>query len=1239
MDILKEAPSIVQGFLRRHEKELDNAGYINRTLYREGINIDEATAKYYLLGGEAKDDDIIEDSALGQHPNSLLIGNAGTGKSLTLKYAFTKAAEAFLHDQSNPLPLYLYLKELGSSIDIASALDRRNEGLFSAVLSSQDQKVVLFFDALDEILVHNPQFIDDLLNFLEDHSKNNCSAVIACRRPFYRKEWFDRRNLEYKIYHIDYLDREVYSRLMTNRGHLENFFLECHDKGIDFLLDSPFDGFFLARRFVQRQPLPQTRIECLQIRIEEKLKGHGEGRFAPFAPPISQMKLIAANIACLEAFSGLSNWTEQTIIDALGTCDSLNINANEISITLQRPLFIKEDYGYRFSHQLEQEYLVAENLSQISLRKQRQLLEASSGRICTRFRGIATFLVSLNQGFYQHLLENDPIVVFLSEAGNVFPSGSKNLLGRIIDDAIKTNRPPWREVPPHGARLEDHLARHIPQDIKSFIYPYLTSHNEMDELWATACLNAWGGFPELNQEVKAIAFREEAHVWARVKAISAINQTGDKETIRQLFPLLEDPKDEVRGQVMEAYWKQENPSPMEFFSYYKMKKGQPDLLCRLETVIWDYCYALDRTGLKDAFEYVDSEFDSLTEFLSYIIPELLDRAKELAFDEIPATMIIKIFKSPRMHIEHQEGMEEIIRKSPRLLEDLWKGILSAFREKKEDIYAWEPGPILGKLAGDIIFDLLPPSMESLAKEQVWFIEEALQHHLLKEPTEDRLKLFQQNAGPFGANLFLPKPPEPPHVPNIEQAPIEMDTLLNQKELNSIAKYSLLMNIMAKYLGKKSANDLEESTIIEFIRKMSNPLQKRIKEVFRGCVNSITYERKPLEGSSISMTPPEFEKPFQILLLMGENFSTDKICEIIHCYSFLEPSKTLTYISLLQFVRKKVPVAWEKVVHKLLDDRVINYASLVNYLIGLKADIYIRKAMEGIQDPKIDRNNLYPLTDYIKKLKPEGHIEALLSSYRALFSHRAERGTQHAHQRNDFMKPLYCLLELDVDEAWQEFDRLIGEGEGPINDVEHLMIYNFKIPRNPDRLQTLGNWYIAIRRGYGEEFLAARTLDLILGGIQTIGGQPAIDEIRRIIALNPFPNTPWLHDYIDQIEDRMLDQEVATWCPEEILSFINNAQRAIIHNEKDLFEWTVEALYSLKEGIELLPEGVQMFWDCKEPNVWSTRQPKTEPNIQGVLWPRLKDKLNNLGVTAIEERKVGPDSADFWIEHPRPMKVP
>jgi hypothetical protein len=95
----------------------------------------------------------------------------------------------------------------------------------------------------------------------------------------------------------------------------------------------------------------------------------------------------------------------------------------------------------------------------------------------------------------------------------------------------------------------------------------------------------------------------------------------------------------------------------------------------------------------------------------------------------------------------------------------------------------------------------------------------------------------------------------------------------------------------------------------------------------------------------------------------------------------------------------------------------------------------------------------------------------------------------------------------------------------------------------------------------------------------------------------------------------------------------------IRSERDLFEWVCEAIEELEKSFTQ-GEALAGFWNISD----DQQSPKTETHCQNVLWPLLRLVLERAGipVVAIEERYVGPNRCDYWIEYPRanlePLRV-
>src|SRR5712692_1340963 len=109
------------------------------------------------------------------------------------------------------------------------------------------------------------------------------------------------------------------------------------------LLDSPFDGFYLARKFRDGQPLPPSRRDCLSERIDEALKGREVDRQDGTAPPVKDLRFLAGQLACLANFTQHDAWTPQDVVDGLGASQVLRagrpVRPEDIPVLLHRPLF------------------------------------------------------------------------------------------------------------------------------------------------------------------------------------------------------------------------------------------------------------------------------------------------------------------------------------------------------------------------------------------------------------------------------------------------------------------------------------------------------------------------------------------------------------------------------------------------------------------------------------------------------------------------------------------------------------------------------------------------------------------------------------------------------------------------------------------------------------------------------------------------------------------------------------
>lgn len=147
-------------------------------------------------------------------------------------------------------------------------------------------------------------------------------------------------------------------------------------------------------------------------------------------------------------------------------------------------------------------------------------------------------------------------------------------------------------------------------------------------------------------------------------------------------------------------------------------------------------------------------------------------------------------------------------------------------------------------------------------------------------------------------------------------------------------------------------------------------------------------------------------------------------------------------------------------------------------------------------------------------------------------------------------------------------------------------------------------------------------------LNSIDGESAIQELRRLQRTQAFPDAGWLSHAVFRIEDRLLSEEVMPWESGHLLDFVNQERLGVVLDGQDLFEWVSHAIEEVQDGFEQRGEGVAGFWNGNKP--------RTEPYCQNVLWPLLRLTLQRSEIAAVEgeEKFIGRNRFDFFVEYPR-----
>lgn len=1254
--------------------------YVNRQIVREGEDVDGAL---FFLRKRERDPEkrsVIEDTELNEIPFLFLLGDAGTGKSSVVDFTYAQAVRQFISDPQVPAPFYLDLESgLSTDLSIVAAFQWQHEGLFYRALTEHPAGVRLYFDGLDEVLRKDHLFINNLKAFVGEYQSHMRGLLVACRRSYWQKSWTKEFHLEMTEYHTDYLGSEVYKKILSDNSLRDKFFERCHVLGITDLLNTPFDGFFLARYFQRKYDLPATRRECIRIQVKEKLQNKTKSEAeSGKAPSLDRLRFLAGQLACIASFTEHTSWTFDAATDLLGQSSSLQqvqpVSSEEVHWLLRRPLFKCSAGRFTFDHQLYREYLAAEALENLSLRKQRQLLEAIPSRyrrIQTQHRGIAIFLAERLEAFRQYLIEEDPVVAFLAEVPAMNPEEKERLLQVVIGRAIERQEPPWLKIPPRGERLDDRLSKYNPRNVEAFLRPYLESEDEIARIWGCTCAAAWGGAKMLNELLNELAHGVEQHREIRTHAIEAIVATKDPTAIRKLYDLFEDQDDPVRGRVLQAYRELESPSPSDYIGKILSGERNPNLLCRLQIEVRRYGGTLDRQSLAEAFTDAEESLDKFRDpsnddepwkhnhLRSLFLEGLFAKAEEIGFDSISPTLIVKLHSDERIGSEIH-NYEELVIRLLTASTTLWRNVLSYALERLSQEDDWKIlhyiHPLLLKSWSDDRLNRVPTNWEELNQYQRRFVENLVSRVFQQNPTKQRLQRFQKRFPSFVVDRHSTTKNRPLRKQrSIDPLDVKQRLLgvLRNDGINVVSKISqfryLASIITERYdLQPTWPNELSASTteeVQELLDLLPASGRKQILDFFRDAVSQVRYFIRKEKDGRHTGTHDWLRLPFDILLARGEKFPPKKIAEIVQRYGHL--SEDVIFKRLLPELAQRDREVWEQSIFELLDGDFPNVDSTVKYLIDKGEGIYLARCSERLESGDFERGELRPLIDYLLAFKPDGYVDTLRKCYdllcrakvRDLSSDDAsESALVKAGPGEDEMRlklesfdqwidfvPLIELMNENDEWAWNEFGKRLDAEDVPIYERSIQPLRLGDIPQSPAHLSCLVKWYVLIRNKNQDEEIDHLAIH-VMDNIVRIGGDEVIKELRRVQAEEAFPHARWLSHTIARIEDQMLGEHAIFRQPGPLLDFVNKPRFHIIQNERDLFESVCEALEEVKQALEKRGEGVAGFWNGDDP--------KVEEECQNVLWPFMRSKLGEYGVVDVEERYVGKNKSDFAVRYPR-----
>jgi len=1206
--------------------------YIPRILKREGIMTSKAELDAFF---EREGEDSLSDMDLHKSGNTVLLGNAGAGKSYVLRNAYLQSAQAFLKDEKASIPVFVELRmDRGPKGDLEEAISLHHDDLLAESTKGDLPQVILFVDGLDEIWdMELRRFCNGMAKILNRFNSIISDTIISCRRARWESDYLKAWKASYKTYNVDYVSRATYKHIIKSEKELDSFYDEAFTKGVQPLLDVVFFGFDMAYRFANGEVLPRSRHRLLEARIENALKGTEKDTQSANT---TSLKILANMLAILSTFTEKKEWETGEAFDSLTKADvfpSLGFlpTLEEVQTLFSRPVFIRSGSKFYFAHDLLREFLAGDALSHCTLRKQRQLfcspMPGRLNRIPIFLRGPAIHLAEASDSFWRYLVDTEPLIAALAEPTTCSPDQKEILVKAVFEIALKERRSPWWDLTERGENLIDALKRWQPKNMVTFLKPYLGSQDDLARVLACQCADIWGGSEELNLDLAYIAMGEEEPETARVTAISAIRESGDKRAYRMIESLLSSSEDRVRGEALSTFKEIEKPSPALLLS--KLEGGTTDRhsvgTLHMEARMWAKDLPADQ--LEEAFSLLEERMDKLGNLGRSVLQGLLDRALDFGIDTIPVQVVFRLcIERNNLLSSDKRKIKELLSKDRDFRIRVWKHSFEAIKYHKN--YPYNTLSDYFAPYAEEFLDILPKTKEGLSDDQVMLTNHTLVWWLNKDSYNEKL-LMLQNRAPAWKDLPLSrkKPPKAETRDILKEKEMIIAALKTTNGSTFDTTYNLLLTLTRILTKREEIYDFEDDSkkIVEYLKKHAGYIRQKVADTFEECVKSASYSCKKINANTIKRTPDWLAIPFYVLIELQRMLPLSKITEILRCFAFTDHKNSDKDRFLLETIKKEDEKLWENCLLGIIDDRCLGGIGAIEYLCEMKSPIYISRCRELLIGGDFRDYELYTLYHYWNALEPRDYLDVLWTCYLKM-RHPISTEKTNWHQ----FQLLCTLVYRDDDFAnWDLQERLLKE-DLPVAREIGKPWWDGPLSTSPDMLSTLADWYALSRNRDQERFkLSENISNLLMSSIQEIGGQKATKELQRLVDENAFPGAEWLSYYIMQIEERILKDTMKPRSESEILNFIYKERAGLVESERDLFETIREAIEEVKESIELRGEGAAGLWNFDKST--DKREPKPEPECQNVLWPFLRTKLESYGISVQEESYIGPNKADLLIE--------
>ena len=453
------------------------------------------------------------------HRHAVVLGDAGSGKSIVARKAIELAAQQGL------IPIFLPLAAYAGDLSTLIRQHSSDEVLRATGIEGTPTHRLYIFDGYDEVAVERFNDLVGEINALAQ-GESDSRILLTSRQAFFVGRQL-RLSTPFEVFHIlDFSDDDV-DTVICNAGVDRAAFRNAADLShLSQELGNPLALDALLKLFQASGNLGQTRSDALRHVVDSALDSH------PTSNPRAQKRALRMLAITME-IAARNYLTENESITVLQRALRIESTAARTLLDeLTKSVLVRTPNGYGFLLHSYGEYLAAEELSKIQEtdRILRLMFLDNTCRPSDSWRNCVSYLMEQHRGIRTKFCRKFPDWT-LTASASVFDEKERTAIVRELLASLSRENVYLLH---HPTIRVFQLARFVPEAMLSQLRAAVKSTNDVEAANAALLLAAYGDRTMANC-LLALALDATRNAHVRSSALVAYDQVGTPASVSQLL--------------------------------------------------------------------------------------------------------------------------------------------------------------------------------------------------------------------------------------------------------------------------------------------------------------------------------------------------------------------------------------------------------------------------------------------------------------------------------------------------------------------------------------------------------------------------------------------------------------------------------------------------------------------------------------------------------------------------------